>query len=233
MHNLEKGEQVDIEMRARIGTAKEHSRWCPVSQCAFYNRIDEDKAKEAFIQGLYELNEDPNITDTMIERFKQKFETLDKYRHFHTNQYGEPCKFHFQIESECRLSPGYMFGKAIHVLIDKMRTFSDKLPSLKVSQDVTDNYSVEIPNEDYTLVNTLQCLVYNHCIREKDNDGYPLSYIGYYQTHPLDQKMIVRMRFDGTPYTNKDIQTFLHLQVDKIISYLQTVYETWVTESRK
>lgn len=234
LHDPQKGEALHIELIARRGIAKEHSRWCPVSKCSFFNKIDEDKRAIAYEAESERVRSLPDATEETIARFEQKFDTLDKYRYFHQNMYDEPCAFTFQIESECNLEPRYLFTKALDIMEQKIATFQQRVTAQYYKVTHHDQLVVmEIPQQDYTLVNTLQCCMYNNCLRDNLNSDPFLTYIGYYQSHPLDQVMLLKMRFqkDGDALSTENVCEFVEKQCNYITEYIQRVRSTWLTQS--
>jgi len=221
IYNNEDGEEVHIEFRASKNIAKTHARWSPVSCCAFKNTVDEEKAAAALQKELEDAAQQKGSELTEDERAKivRRFETLDKYRYFKVNEYDEPCQWNFKIESECALSPRYILDKAIKVLHDKFVQFLDKVQAKKdivvrATHASKKLYEVVVDNEDYTLVNMLQCIVYDNHIRFEYDPI--LSYIGYHQPHPLDTKMVVKLAY-YTEQTEEDIWAFLEKYVSSDI----------------
>jgi DNA-directed RNA polymerase subunit L len=232
LHDAQKGEALNIELRARVGIAKEHSRWCPVSKCSFFNKIDQDKCSEAFDTELARLHSQPDTTEEILSRFEQKFHTLDKYRYFHVNRYNEPCAFTFQLESECKLSPTYLFEKALDILTKKIDAFSANVGRYKMTVN-GEMVTIDITDEDYTLLNTLQCCIYNNCFRKDNNNGgIHLTYIGYYQSHPLDQTMVLKMKFRNETVAQHEVVEFMRQQCADIVGYIEEVAATWRDQSK-
>lgn len=228
IYNPENGEEIDIEFKANKNIAKNHSRWSPVSCCTFFNQVDENAADIALEKTLDEAAAAKSRQLTSVERtaITNKFNTLDRFRHFEQNKYGEASAFHFKIESECGLPPSYIFRKAFNVLIDKLRTFSSKLGTQDLPvRKLHENqffYELAIQGEDYTLLNVLQCCIYNHEKRDK-KESSKVEYIGYYQPHPLDEKMILKVKF----IEDVDIHVFMRESVEKIIQELTVIREKW------
>jgi DNA-directed RNA polymerase subunit L len=198
LYDIQHGEEIDIECTASKNTASTHARWCPVSQCSFGNVIDMEAANAKFAE-----KKDP------------QFWTLEAFRYFKKNQYDEPCEFEFLIESECALSPKYLFNKAIDILLDKLTNFAqnfvdDKYEIKKLS--ITDGFwSIYVTDETYTLLNVLQACIYNTNMRQlKDS---PLQYIGYYLPHPLEKTMVLKVKFTEE---FDDLKTFFTENVEKI-----------------
>lgn len=232
-HNTDHGEEIDIECKASINIAKTHSRWCPVSQCCFYNAIDNDAAEKAFSSKLKDAQKDGNLTDIQINDMKSKFNALDVYRYFKTNKYDEPNEFIFQIESECRLRPTYLFFKGLVILKQKFITFvnniqkNDETVTFQQLGSVDNFYQIGIRNEDHTLLNPLQSVILEKEIRK--NEASPLEYIGYYQPHPLDQLLYIKLRFKKDVNTDVEyVKVFMMESTKKIIQDIDQLIKEWI-----
>lgn len=219
LYNPELGEEIEIECKASIGNAHKHSRWCVVSQCCFYNTIDQPESQKAFNK----IMEDTTAEDK--KKVENKFNVIDKYRHFKKDKYDEPNEFEFTIESECRLTPKQIFTKAVEILQEKFNEFMKTIPDLKFQQIGSDDfYQFEIKNQNHTLLNVLQALSYNEYCRTPDPQ---ISFIGYYQSHPLDNTMFLKIKFakPGTSW-----QEFLQQSCKHIIGYLDEVKQNVTKE---
>lgn len=220
LYNIDKGDELEVECTASKDIAKTHSRWMAVSQCSFYNAIDNENAEKALKEKLH------NVTDPKtIEIIRNKFNTLDIYRHFKKNRYDEPNEFLFTIESECKFRPSYLFFKGLKVLIEKLNIFSGNLDKYKISMLGNDLFQVEVTEENHTLLNVLQALIYNKQFR--GTSGPQISYIGIMQPHPLDQIMYLKMKFIEKK-TNEDLKTFLKEMVVSIIEDIRVITLEWI-----
>jgi DNA-directed RNA polymerase subunit L len=234
LYDATNGEEIELECTPSINIAKTHSRWCPVSQCCFYNAVDRDAADKAFASKVEAAKKEKNITEQDIKDMKAHFETLEVYRHFKKNKFEEPNEFVFQIESECRLRPQYLFFKAMTVLASKLETFielilndSDKVQFQKVGA-IDNLYQVGIKHEDHTLLNTLQCIIYNNEIRQKKGTS-DLVYIGYFQPHPLDNLMYLKLKFDPEVQTDIEfVKEFLKDATQRIIDEVNALNVDWI-----
>lgn len=206
LYDLSKGEEVDIECRASIGVGKDHARWCPVSKCTYFNTLDEELVKRT------RASLDPSEYN--------KFDHLDKYRLFKKNKYDEPCSFEFEIESECRLSPKYLFGKAIQILKSQIEEFAGTFVDCMEFRN--EMYTFTVQNCSHTMINVLQALIYNNNFRNvKDN---VLEFVGYHQSHPLDKKMILKLKFKEG---EANVEGFLRKQCDLITTHLDDLAAKW------
>lgn len=238
LYNIAEGEEVDIVFKARLGTALLHSRWSPISTCSFFNMINQDAANKALQDKYSKIEQDSGktLTDAQKIDIKKQFDTLEAYRHFHKNAFDEPNRFTFVIQTECSLTPTYLFTNAIDVLINKIEKFKANIGDSNIASitkhHTFDNfYEILINNESHTLLNILQSIIYNNNIRLSKSKI--LEYIGYYQPHPLDNKMILKLKFYKSIVTDNDyVTSFIKENVDKIIEDLNIIKNQWNLSSK-
>ena len=227
LYNTEKGATINLECVPTKSIGKVHSRWSPVSQCCFENVIDHEAAKEAF-EALKKKN--PNKT---ADELSATYNTLDIYRYFKKNEHDEPNEFIFKIESECNLRPTYLFFKGLLILKNKLNMFIKNLLSSEgddVQIEKHDNmFQIKIKNEDHTLLNTLQCIIYNNEIRDQQKN---LTYIGYYQPHPLDNVMLLKLRFKDSNIDINFVQNFVVEATNVIVKEVDNIIYEWVKFSK-
>lgn len=210
------GEHLHVEFKARKGTAKMNAAWSPVSLCSYAFVIDPIAAAAALEQKLANVQDDEEKT-----ALKRSFETLDIQRYYHRNTNGEPCKFRFALESECALSPTWLFDKALDVLISKLNSLVNekgKFEQFTVNEE-QHLYALKVFNEDHTLGNLLQVLIYEYFIKEKNG----ITYAGYNVPHPLEENFILKIRFDK----KTSIEHFVQKVVDKGTSTLTDIQAKW------
>ena len=219
IYNTDMGEEVDIECKASIGTAKKHARWSPVSLATFENVIDEKLAKEEFEK------QSKGLTTEKKTEFEKKFNNLDKQRYFKKNIYNEPNEFLFKIESESYMTSKELFDMALETLTEKIENWLDNLNSIEIETDGKFYYAY-FKEEDHTLGNLLQSLFYNINIRNKELRDYDLSYIGYNVPHPLDDVMMIKMKFSKI-ITEDRVENFLKINMEKIIQIIKDIRTEW------
>lgn len=223
------GDEIDIEFKVTKNVAKTHARWCPVSQCCFENIIDEAKADQKLKEALEAISGEKEK-----QAYIKRFNTLDKYRYFVVDKYNEACAFTFKVESECALKPFNIFNQSISILCEKVKKFKDNLVNqtsvtTKQMPQVDGMFEILILDEDYTLLNVLQSCVYNETIRKGKSifQGINLEYIGYYQPHPLDPKMILKVKFTSGAISIEDVNYCMANQCDIITNTLENMQEQW------
>lgn len=216
LYDNQQGEEIDLECKATVGIAKEHARWSVVSKCSYYNEVDpiaEAAALQEKIKGM---------SPEEAKKATSGFQVLERYRYFKKNSFDDPDEFVFMIDSECRLTPKEIFAQALDVFKSKFESLIEKLDDLKVTPSLN-YFEVEIKNENHTLLNPLQALIYNRCFRQLPEN--PLEYIGYYQTHALDNTMILKLRYKDK---NANVRECIKEECKHIISYIVTLRDAWM-----
>jgi len=135
---------------------------------------------------------------------KTVFDSHTKYRYFKKDE------FEMYIVSECAMNEDYLLKKAIDLLVGHCKGYLEKSV---INETVNSMFEITIPEEDFTLVNLLQSFIYNQEIQNS------VDYVGYYQPHPLEKKMILKVRF-STPMTVQDVKDFMALQNTRLCNML-------------
>ena len=224
-----KGDVLEINMLATKKTAKDYAGFGYVSQCVYFNVVDNKQAKDELDKRLEKI-EDLSEKDDL----EKDFNTLDKYRYFRKNEYDEPNYFEYHIESESRVSPEFLFFKAIIILknkIEKLITniIDDKIKIEKM-KDTNNFYSFEIKNEKHTLGNLIQSLLYNKFIREEE--AKIIEYIGYYCPHPLEDNLILKIKFNDKIKETEINGILIDNGLVHIQNILDTINKKWIDISK-
>lgn len=153
---------------------------------------------------------------------------LNKERLYYKDEYGEPNKIKFDIESINGLSHKYLFNKAIEIIVDKLNSLREKLlnNNIKIEkfQELENTIEFFIDNEDDTLGNIIQSIIHNNYIRKnvKYANSIKCNYIGYICPHPLKYLLVIRITLEEQK--NKEVFiNFLESNCKTIIDYLNNV----------
>lgn len=223
LHDTNMGDKLWVKFKARKGVAIDHARYCPVSTCSLSNIIDDEKASIGLIEYITKNGTDTHGKSVDQTVLKTRFYNNDVYRYFKTDEYGEANAFHFIIESECRLSPKYLVSKALDVLISKLHTMLEK-QTYKITHLGDNAFAILIQNEQETLGNVVQDLMFNMCVK----DDKSLTYIGYYVPHPLIPEVVVKLTFsDPESKTIDDVDCFFEQIINMIIKEIVLLQLKW------
>lgn len=164
---LKQNDKLNVTFRARRDTvAQNHAAFSPVSKCVHYFAVDEKLAAE----------------QRQFAEDKTQFDVHDKYRLYSRNERGEPNKFVFEIESECRLTPEYLFQKALEVISHKLRRMTFDVEPLDHN-----TWNILILNETISTGYLLQSAILNN---ESD-----IIFAGVVQKHPLIPELSLKLQF--------------------------------------
>lgn len=227
----ENGEELSVTFRARVGTARRHARWSPVSLCTCSFEVDPERADRAFSEflGAHDGRGTP-------QELRREFDGLEAQRHFKVDEKGEPREIRFTIQSECRLRPAFLFFKALRVLsagvqalIEGLRTGRDT--EVGTLGGIPSYYHVTLtPGEDlrpdHTLGHLLQTEMYDRYVRH----NRILTYAGYYIVHPLEETLVFKLRFEG-PKSVPDVVGFVVEVCEGVVKRLDDVARVWVGEA--
>lgn len=217
LQNTSQGNSIHLEAYAEINIGKHHARWQPTSNVSFFNQIDEKKADKIFQDKLQ--NSSPQDAELL-----RQSDILDRQRCFKTDKKGNCNEFQFYIESLTgNLNPKYLFSKALDIFLKKIESLL--LP---------DKFKIESINSDFFLIlfdderygyDVLQLLIrsMNNDLIGKIKITNDSTYAGYYQQHPLDDKMILKVKLQP----GIDFNEFFMHEVETVIKILQKIKESW------
>ena len=209
-----------------------HACWSMTSLCTFENDIDEnlrEKYEKKFVEERKELMDE--------ESAKRRYATLEYQRAFKTNQYNEPNCFVFKLETECGVSNEQIFSLAMDRLMTRLKKIKfdlDSEPNVdKTAMSFEKNLqpgetgkmcSIQIDDEDHTIGNLLQAMVYNMHIRPKKEKEMKIDYVGYYLPHPLQRSIILKIR---SSLDEEDLCTVLQDSVTKVLQLIDNLKGQW------
>lgn len=229
-YDKDKGDSIEINMIASKKTAKDYAGFGYVSQCVYHNIVDKDKAKQA-LKELKEKNK--NLNSKELEDVEKDFNTLDKFRHFKTNKYDEPNSFQFDIESEARVSPEYLFFKSIEIIKGRLQRLLENIIDNKITINKIKNtenlYEFIIENEGHTIGNLIQSILYNIHIRE--NEKKDINFIGYKCPHPLENTLIINIRFTNN-INSTEVNAIFRKGITDIQDILDNINKKWIDKSK-
>jgi DNA-directed RNA polymerase alpha subunit len=202
---LRQGEELSFTATVVKSIATEHASFSPVSLCSFYYTPD-------------------------MSKMTKEMSILDKERTYLKNDYGEASHIRFMIESELNLSPKYLVAKALEILIQKVDGLTTK-STMELNSTIPNTIDITIRDEDDTLGNIIQSLLFNKYIRQKVKtlNKYDVSYVGYYAPHPLDKTIVVRItvQSDNT-LTIDEFEKVMQESIRHVEQELKTVYDDWI-----
>jgi|UniRef100_A0A6C0BSE0 DNA-directed RNA polymerase subunit L len=229
--SLEKGTEIKLTCIARKGTAKNCICWNSISQCSYFNTLD----NSAITKALKEKTK--GLSNSNVKEFEKEFDTLDKYKYFLKNKYGEPDQVTFSLEVESEMSPYEVFDIGCNVIITHIENLivefakGDDSSIVEVStiSDMPNFYTVMFRGFTHTIGNLVQSFIMNHYVRDKElKDQYDVSYAGYCVPHPLEEMFLLKLKFDNE-ISKRQLNEFLIKSFTSIKAELFSLNNEWNT----
>ena len=195
---------LQVEMRATVGTGRDHSRFMPTCQASYGNTLDVNtERRNAYFEKwlVRHKNVEPESLkqdETRRLELDREFKTMEIQRIYKVDEKGEPNSFDFQIESVGPMAPKAIIERAILGLIKMCEPFvgldAGDLPdtiSVVPSDAQLSGFDFLIQGQDHTFGNMIQTwLVDNHV----EGEAMPrISFAGYKIPHPLKDEMLLRI----------------------------------------
>jgi DNA-directed RNA polymerase alpha subunit len=197
---LKQNECINVEFRAAKGCGAQHAKWSPVSVASYVYTTDMVAFKKARTK--------------VAKADLHYFDTIEKQRIVYKDKNGNPNKFTFTIESECRLSPDYIFNKAVEKLIQNLRQFPSHIKKVTTENDID---ILEFQKETDTVANIIHVIMMNNYVNKQKT----ISYAGFYKEHALKQIIIFKLKFIDS--TKKSVEGFIASCVKDAINMLSTL----------
>lgn len=182
------GAHIHLRCEFSVSTARQSSTFNVVSKCACVNTPDMDKAMAAWdiIETKYRAD---GLKADEIEFHKTNYMLLDAQRHF------KPNSFDFTIETVGVFTNTDIMKKACMILQNKIVDLISALQNDKVTITISKNtmdhcFDLEL-NEDYSIGNILNYLIYEkYYVLEKT-----INYTAFKFMHPHDDAGVLRIGF--------------------------------------
>ena len=192
------------EMKATIGTGREHTRFIPTSQASYGYTLDVNtERRNAYFEKwlVRHKNVEPESLkqdETRRLELDREFKTMEIQRIFKIDEKGEPNSFDFQIESIGPMAPRAIIERALLGLIKMCEPFvgldAGDLPdtiSVVPSDAQLTGFDFLIQGQDHTFGNMIQTWLSDNHV---EGDAEPrISFAGYKIPHPLKDEMLLRI----------------------------------------
>lgn len=222
--NPKPNSKIHIEAVASLESPTKSTSFGMISNISIKFVTDDKSAKKELVKFL-ESNKDK----ASIDQLTHQFNSIEKERFYLRNKYREPNLFNIKLTSECKIQSSYIFKTAINILKDKVIAFQHSDYEI-INYNML--FSIIVKNENHTLGNVFQSLVFNHYIRENIDNTFQLEYIGYNIPHPLEKILLIKIKGAKLLLLN-DIRAFINDACDYIYSILNDLDNHWNTLSNK
>jgi DNA-directed RNA polymerase subunit L len=186
------GEKIHMTVPFSLGTAKEDSMYNVVGTCSYGFTIDQPTIDNQLALKQQQWR-DANMEKKAFEDESKNWLLLEAKRFVIKNS------FDFIIKSVGVFENEAIVNKACNIIIKKLELLiaqvQQKPTLLSYSKEIDNAIELTLENEDYTVGNMLNYLIYAS-FYEKNK---LLQYCGFKKFHPHDTDSIIRVIFKDTP----------------------------------
>ena len=213
------GEKLKLTCEFSIVTAKEDSMFNVASTCSYGYTVD----KEAVQRELPKLEQ--RFRDEGKSAEEIAFE-LKNWQLLEGMRYTLKNSFDFAIQTVGIYESTELVKKACKILITKFEELkklvtNDQVKIEKSISTIENCYDVTLENENYTIGNIINFIVYN----EFYSSSKMLSYCGFKKMHPHDPDSLLRVGFNQATDTKDSVREMLIYSCDEANKIFKTVLE--------
>ena len=213
------GEKLKLTCEFSLGNAKEDSMFNVAGTCSYGYSPDPVQMKEELEKHRQKWKDEGKSIEE-IEFESKNWSLLEGLRYVVKNS------FDFIIETVGVFDNDVLVVKACEIIIQKflnMNTLIDQnelkiLPSVNTMEN---SYDVILENEDYTIGNIFNYILYTVFYR----DTKQLTYCGFKKMHPHDLDSIIRIAFESPASNNTTIKTMFKYAIEESIKVFQKIIE--------
>ena len=181
---------------------------------------------ESVITQMIAKLKESNATQDQIDFQVNNYKTLEAYRNVVKDS------FDFIIETVGVYDNSQLMVKACSVIIrdfEKLISTCEK-DELRIEKSITtisNCYDVILENEDYTIGNILNYIIYTiYYVNSKE-----LNYCGYKKMHPHDPDSILRLGFSGEQSSKAEVKNMIVHASNITINTLRKIRENFTIKS--
>jgi len=221
------GEKLKLTCEFSIDIAKNDSMFNVAGTCSYGYTPNPIQMQEELEKNKQKWK-DENKSKDEIENESKNWLLLEGLRYVVKNS------FDFIIESVGVFNNDELILKACDILINKFiklfLQFEKDEIIIKSSINTMDNcYDIILENEDYTIGNILNYILYNVFYK----DTKQLSYCGFKKMHPHDLDSIIRIAFESPSANRTTIKTLFKFTTDESIKVFKEIKNNLKIKSKK
>ena len=231
------GEKLHLEAKGFKGSGKINSRYQPTCVSVYKNTLDDTllvTEKQKFLDNKKaELGEK---FESNKEHLMTEFDVSHADRCFLTDENMTPNTFDFNIESIGVIESGKILDESLKILSFKLGKMNQALQNLKnnkydirigKSDTLMNAYDLTIPNENHTLGFLLQSFM------EKEISKDVVTFVGYYNPHPLKNYIILRVAVVDNEETTVvsnilEVIKIINTHIDSLRKNISTTFDLGV-----
>jgi len=207
------GERIKLECEFSIDCARTDSMFNVVNTCSYGFTPDKEKIKQASAELRVKLQQEGKKPDE-IEFEIKNWHLLEALR------ITVPNSFDFVLESNGIFTNEELVYLACNVIIRRIQALLNggSLRATPSPTTVKDSFDVRLENEDYTIGNVLNYILYECFFDNQDKLQNKYSFCGFKKFHPHDTHSVIRLAYLEPALANdavEDVRSALRVAEDK------------------
>jgi len=205
------GEKIKLTCEFSVGTSKEDAMFNVVGTCSYGYSPDPEQINEE-LKKKQQTWKDEGKSEEDILFESSNWKLLEGLRYVKKNS------FDFILQSLGVFENSELIVIACDILLQKFKLFQELMEKNEVpiedSVNTMDNcYDVILENEDYTMGNVLNYILYTLFY----HDTKVLSYCGFKKMHPHDSNSIIRLAFTESTRNKSEIHSMFKYTIDEAL----------------
>jgi len=207
---VQEAEELHLEMRPTIGTARTHARYCPVGTVSYEFEKDTadvlDAKFQLYIESLQQQRANDKLepfTEKDIATFRSSFDVMGSERVYRKDSFGDAHTVLMTVESVGNLEADVLLETAVHVLRLRILSFlkhfhwdEEQKEYTYDAQKVVAEYNVKnnlweftVQKEDHTLGNVVSAYM-RRLFSINALEGELATFTSYRYPHPLEERIV-------------------------------------------
>lgn len=230
LNSEEDFEEIELYCIPDISTGRYNSRYNNLSTVVYSFKQD-DKLFANILKDKIKINKIKNV-----DEYSKSLYLSEGERYYHRDNNNEPYWYDFKIESHHYFDSKTLFIQSIDILIYRFNYIKENIKNMvdesmesvytieRLKNDST--YKINLPDEDDTTGNILQC----HLVNKYIDDGSYIQFCGYKRPHPLRNEIFINIMIKPNEYSEPQrinfIVKFFVDVIDDLMNLLKTFKDT-------
>ena len=234
LNSEEDFEEIELYCIPDISTGRYHARYNNLSTVVYSFKQD-DKLFANVLKDKIKINKVKNV-----DEYSKSLYLSEGERYYHRDNNNEPYWYDFKIQSHHYFDSKIVFIQSIDILINRFNYIKENIKNMvdesmeseytikRLKNDLT--YKINLPDEDDTTGNILQC----HLVNKYIDDGSYIQFCGYKRPHPLRNEIFINIMIKPNEYSEPQrinfIVKFFVDVIDDLMNLLKKFKDTAETK---
>lgn len=220
LHSKDEFEEIDLYCIPSIDSGRTHAKYNNLSTAVYSFKHNEKMFKDV-LQDKIKLNKIKNV-----EEYSKSLYLSEGERYYYRDSNNEPYWYDFMIESNHYYDSKTLFIQSVDILenrftsiLENMKEIGNESPYTIESLKNDTTYKINMPNEDDTTGNILQC----HMVNKFINSTSFVQFCGYKRPHPLRNEIFTNIMVRPNEHSQPEVVQYIISEMEKTIEDILNV----------